>query len=88
MAKAKTTPEGGSRPTGMYWPCNFNVTHHPQPVVLPIKRGPQRYFLSQCICGGNGRAALMPPDWNDKMGLTEQQARTQGFMVLAVVRHT
>jgi hypothetical protein len=76
----------GSRPIGKFWPCSFNVTHHPQPVVLPIKKGPIRYFLPQCICGANGRAALMPQDWNDSMGLTEQQARTKGYMILAVIR--
>lgn len=76
----------GSRFTGKFYPCNFNATHHPQPVVLPIKKGPTRYFLPQCICGGNGRAGLMPPDWTEDMGMTEQQARARGFLVLAVTR--
>jgi hypothetical protein len=74
----------GSTFTGKYWPCSFNITHHPTPVALPIKRGPVRHFLPQCICGGNGRASLLPPDWTDDMGLTEQQARAKGLLVLAV----
>ena len=77
----------GSRPTGMFWPCGWNASHHPQPVVLPIKKGPVRYFLPQCICGANGRACLMPQDWTASMGMTEQQARAQGYLVLAVIRH-
>ena len=75
-----------SKPTGKYWPCNFNATHHPRPVVLPIKKGPQRFFLSLCICGGNGRAALMPQDWTPEMGLTYEQAEKQGYIVLAIAR--
>lgn len=85
MAKQETF--AGSRTTGKYWPCGFNTTHHPQPVALPIKKGPVRYFLPQCICGANGRASLMPPDWDDDMGLTEIQARAKGYLVLAVTRH-
>lgn len=76
----------GSRTVGKYWPCSYNATHHPQPVVLPIKKGPVRYFLPQCICGANGRAALMPQDWSDDMGMTEAQARAKGYLVLAVTR--
>lgn len=76
----------GSRFTGRFWTCNFNATHHPVPVALPIKKGAVRYFLPQCICGGNGRAGLMPQDWNDNMGMTAEQARAKGYMLLAVVR--
>lgn len=85
MGKQETF--AGSRPTGKFWTCNFNETHHPQPVVLPIKKGPVRYFLPQCICGANGRASLMPQDWDDTMGMTERQARAMGFLILAVNRH-
>ena len=73
-ASAPAGPEStGSRATGLFWKCNLNETHHEPP-------------MAQCTCGANGRAALLPLDWTDEMGLTHEQARARGFLVLAVVR--
>jgi hypothetical protein len=68
-----------STATGMYLPCLLNQVYHRTPLALPIKKGPKRFHL-RCECGFR---CYLPPDWTPEMGLTENQCRKLGLLVLS-----
>lgn len=68
-----------SEPTGLYLPCPHSNTHHPQPTVALIMRGPKFYHW-RCSCGGSG---FCPPGYEGR-GMTAQQAMSLGYYVPAV----
>lgn len=79
MATAKKV----SVPTGKFWSCNWNRTHHRPGVALPIMKK-DCFFLPKCFCGAGH--AFCPPDWTADMGMTRQQALAEGLQVLALPR--
>jgi hypothetical protein len=73
--------EQHSTGTGRVMPCLLNPIYHEVPLALPVKQGPKRFHL-RCECGFR---AYLPPDWTADMGLSIQQARAQGLLVLSTL---
>lgn len=81
MAKFKASPTT-SFATGYYMACPMNALRNPikhkTPLALPVFRGPKKAFI-KCSCG---YAAFLPSDWTDATGLSEEEARRMGLLVL------
>lgn len=80
MAKAKRKSRAVSERTGLLWPCPaMGVLHPGKRIALPIRSGPRCYFVKCPICYS---ALFMGREWSEGLGMTEAEARRQGYITL------
>lgn len=76
----KTFRKGKSAWTGLYWPCNANTLIHIDKGFAPqIMKGGKAFFIFCAVCKTRN---YFGPAFNERMGMTYEEAERQGFVPL------
>lgn len=76
MAKGNDRPAAAKRRTGKYFICPCSGLLHEHKVANAITRGAKGWAAS--LCTACRTQVILGIDWQDNMGLTEEQARALG----------
>ena len=69
-------PLAAKRRTGKYFLCPCSGILHPNKIANSITRGPKGWAVSRCSACRT--QVILGFDWQDNMGLTEEQAKALG----------